>query len=229
MPLDGPWQLPELVPVGAGRGVVRLPELQNVPVTPAVLEIIDHPHFQRLRRVRQLGPTHLVYPGATHSRFEHSVGVYGTVIRYLRSLLQRESVRASLDEVDVRTVLMAGLLHDIGHYPFAHTLEALHHQGADTPRHEDVGCLVIAGQGPGLASAGPSIAALLDEQGDLGEALSLKRQVLTGFKTLFGDEHPDTLIATNNLAVLLKKMGQVDEAEALFRKTLAGMKEIESS
>ncbi|MDP6945983.1 MAG: HD domain-containing protein, partial [Myxococcota bacterium] len=164
MPIEGPWQIPELVPAGAGRGVIRLPELQNVPVTPAVAEIIDHPHFQRLRRVRQLGPTYLVYPGATHTRFEHSLGVYGTVVRYLQSLLQREVIRQSLDEVDVRTVLMAGLLHDIGHYPFAHTLEALHHRGSDTPRHEDVGCLVIEGRGPGLATGGPSIAALLDER-----------------------------------------------------------------
>ena len=151
MPLKGPWEIDELVPAGAGRGVIRLPELHNVPVTSAVLEVIDHPHFQRLRRVRQLGPTYLVYPGATHTRFEHSVGVYGMVVRYLQSLLQRPEVRASLDEVDVRTLLMAGLLHDIGHYPFAHTLEALHHQGAEAPRHEDVGCQIIAGQAPGLA------------------------------------------------------------------------------
>ena len=164
MAIAGPWDLPELVPTGAGRGVVRLPELQNVPITPAVMEIVDHPHFQRLRRVRQLGPTYLVYPGATHTRFEHSLGVYGTVVRYLQSLLQLPNVRASLDEVDVRTVLMAGLLHDVGHYPFAHTLEALHHQGADTPRHEEVGCQIICGQGPGLAQAGPSIGMLLSSR-----------------------------------------------------------------
>jgi HD superfamily phosphohydrolase len=161
MALDGPWGLPELVPAGAGRGVIRLPELHNIAVTEAVLGVIDHPHFQRLRRVRQLGPTHLVYPGATHTRFEHSLGVYGTVVRYLQSLLQQGQIRSSLDEVDVRTVLMAGLLHDIGHYPFAHTLEALHHQGADTPRHEEVGCQIIAGSASGLPHDGPPIAELL--------------------------------------------------------------------
>ena len=161
MTLDGPWSVPELVPIGAGRGVIRLPELQNVPVTSAVLEVIDHPHFQRLRRVRQLGPTYLVYPGATHTRFEHSLGVYGTVVRYLQSLLQQEQVRVSLNEEDVRTVLMAGLLHDIGHYPFAHTLEALHHVGADTPRHEEVGCQIIQGRASGLPHEGAPIAELL--------------------------------------------------------------------
>jgi uncharacterized protein len=161
MPLDGPWQIPELIPAGAGRGVIRLPELHNIPMTDGVLGVVDHPHFQRLRRVRQLGPTYLVYPGATHTRFEHSLGVYGTVVRYLQSLLQQAEIRLSLDEEDVRTVLMAGLLHDIGHYPFAHTLEALHHHGADTPRHEEVGCQIIEGNAAGLSRDIAPIAELL--------------------------------------------------------------------
>ncbi len=163
MPLDGPWSVPELVPAGAGRTVVRLPELDNVPMTAATVAVMDHPHFQRLRRVRMLGPTYMVYPGATHSRFEHSVGVYGTVIRYLQSLLQRERVRLSLDESDVRTVLMAGMLHDLGHYPFAHTLEAVHHRfGADTPRHEDLGTEIVFGTAPGLARVSRSLASVLE-------------------------------------------------------------------
>ena len=164
MPLEGPWQVDELVPPGAGRPVIRLPELHNVPLTKPVLSVIDHPHFQRLRRVRQLGPTYLVYPGATHTRFEHSIGVYGMVVRYLQSLLQQDVIRQSLDEVDVRTVLAAGLLHDIGHYPFAHTLEALHHQGADAPKHEEVGCQIIAGKAPGLTHEHPPIAEVLNKE-----------------------------------------------------------------
>ncbi|MEC9071444.1 MAG: HD domain-containing protein, partial [Myxococcota bacterium] len=133
MPVEHPFELPELAPTGAGRSVIRLPEVDNVPVTRAVMEVIDHPHFQRLRRVRQLGPTFMVYPGAVHTRFEHSVGVYGTAVRYLQALLQHAQVRQSLDETDVRVVLMAALLHDVGHYPFAHTLEAVHHPGYETP------------------------------------------------------------------------------------------------
>ncbi|MCA9516371.1 MAG: hypothetical protein KC635_15625, partial [Myxococcales bacterium] len=70
--------LAELRAPAAGQRVVRLPELDNVPLTAPVAAIVDHPHFQRLRRVRQLGPTWLVYPGATHTRFEHALGVYGT-------------------------------------------------------------------------------------------------------------------------------------------------------
>ncbi len=112
--------------------------------------VIDHPHFQRLRRVRQLGPTWLVYPGATHTRFEHSLGVYGTTVAYLRSLLAHPNVGASLSEEDVLTLLMAALLHDVGHYPFAHSLEALHYKGRDTPRHEELAALIVTGQVSGL-------------------------------------------------------------------------------
>lgn len=114
--------------------------------------------------MRQLGPTWLVYPGATHTRFEHSLGVYGTTVRYLQSLLARESVRQSLDEVDVRTVLMAGLLHDVGHYPFAHSLEALHHKARDTPRHEDLAVKIIEGRAPGLERTPDTIASRLERE-----------------------------------------------------------------
>ena len=162
-----PWRVAELSPAGAGRAVIRLPELDNVPIASSTLAVIDHPHFQRLRRVRQLGPTCFVYPGATHTRFEHCVGVYGTVVKYLRSLLQHESLRLSLDEVDVRTVLMAGLLHDIGHYPFAHTLEAVHRTASadvDTPRHEDLARDIVFGRAPGLAEAREPLAAVLERE-----------------------------------------------------------------
>lgn len=79
--------VPELAPPFARTAPVRIPELRNVALTRRVLRVIDHPDFQRLRRVLQLGPTHLVYPGAVHTRFEHSIGVYENVRHYLQSLL----------------------------------------------------------------------------------------------------------------------------------------------
>lgn len=127
-------------------GTVRVPELQNVRLTRRVQTVVDHPAFQRLRRVRQLGPTHLVYPGATHSRFEHSLGVYACVQRYVLNLLQTPAFEAAVEETDILAILLAGLLHDLGHYPFAHNLEALHLKGRDTPRHEDVGGRIILGE-----------------------------------------------------------------------------------
>ncbi len=136
----------ELGVSGTATGTIRVPELRNVTFTRRVRDVVDHPAFQRLRKVRQLGPTHFVYPGAVHTRFEHSLGVYSCVQLYLRNLLRTPAFAASVTEADLLTVLAAGLLHDIGHYPFAHSLEALHLKGRDTPRHEEVGGRIIRGE-----------------------------------------------------------------------------------
>jgi HD superfamily phosphohydrolase len=88
------------------------------------LTLIDTPPFQRLRRVRQLGFTDLVFPGAHHSRFEHSLGVAhvaGTALARLRSV----AGAPSLADADVRAFRSAALLHDVGHYPFSHAVEEL--------------------------------------------------------------------------------------------------------
>ena len=161
MSVQGAINVPELQGIGSGRASVRLPDLVSVPLTKRVLDVVDHPAFQRLRRVRQLGATFLVYPGATHTRFEHCLGVYGTARQYLLSLLQDENVRAMIDAEDVRTVLMAGLLHDLGHTPFAHTLEAAHGRFEEFPRHEDLVEDIIFGRA-GHWGAGVSLGRVLE-------------------------------------------------------------------
>ncbi len=143
--------IPEL---SSSTGTIRVPELRSVPLTPRIVAIVDHPAFQRLRRVRQLGPTHLVYPGAVHTRFEHSLGVFDMARTYLAALLRRPEA-ASLTEADVSACLLAALLHDLGHYPFAHSLEALHHPGRDTPRHEDLTARILLGEVPSLRGERP--------------------------------------------------------------------------
>lgn len=150
MPNPSATSLPELGLSTHATTSLRIPEGRNITLTPRVLEIIDHPAFQRLRRVRMLGPTHFVYPGAVHTRFEHSLGVFGCVQWYLLQLLRNPAFAASATEHDLLTVLAAGLLHDIGHYPFAHSLEALHLKGRDAPRHEEVGGRIIHGHFPHL-------------------------------------------------------------------------------
>ena len=97
--------------------VVRDPLWNNIRLEPQALAIIDTPAFQRLRYVRQLGHAFLVYPGATHTRFEHALGAYHLACRVTR-------------ELDVQ---LAALLHDIGHYPFSHALEE-----AGLPPHESL-------------------------------------------------------------------------------------------
>jgi uncharacterized protein len=122
--------------------VVRDPLWNNIRLEPEALAVIDTPAFQRLRYVRQLGHAFLVYPGATHTRFEHALGTY-----HLAGRLTQD-----------RDVRLAALLHDIGHYPFSHALEE-----AGLPRHESLGSRYLR-SGPlarVLEDAGVSVERLL--------------------------------------------------------------------
>ncbi len=159
------FDLPEFYLGAAGSGSVRIPDLRNVPLNDRVEAIVDHPAFQRLRSIRQLGPTHLVYPGAVHTRFEHTLGVYGSVLDFVESLLQNPNFADSVTETDLLAVVAAGLVHDIGHYPFAHSLEALHLKGRDTPRHEEVGGRIVRGEVEHLRGERPIGAILADDWG----------------------------------------------------------------
>ena len=115
--------------------IIRDPLWNNIAVDPLAIRLIDTPAFQRLRYVRQLGLAFLVYPGATHSRFEHALGTYHLARRALSLLGDRGAVGEADREV-CATVRVAALLHDIGHYPFSHALEeigALHHEEVARP------------------------------------------------------------------------------------------------
>ncbi len=103
---------------------VRDPLWNTIRLDPIAVEIIDTPAFQRLRYIRQLGFAHLVYPGATHTRFDHALGVYHLARTALRGMADRDpGIRE--DDPDVRLIPYAALLHDIGHYAFSHAIEEL--------------------------------------------------------------------------------------------------------
>ncbi|MCF8326224.1 MAG: HD domain-containing protein [Leadbetterella sp.] len=85
-----------------------------------IFEIIQHPYFQRLRRIKQLGMAELVYPGAFHSRFQHALGAMYLMNEALNTL---QSKGLLVMEVEREAALVAILLHDIGHGPFSHVLE----------------------------------------------------------------------------------------------------------
>ncbi|MDR0787337.1 MAG: HD domain-containing protein [Gemmatimonadota bacterium] len=104
--------------------MIRDPLWNTIRIDPLALRIIDTPTFQRLRHVRQLGHAFLVYPGATHTRFDHALGVYHLARRTMRMLAERGELR-HVDPLDQELVPYAALLHDIGHYPFSHALEEL--------------------------------------------------------------------------------------------------------
>jgi HD superfamily phosphohydrolase len=120
-------------------------------------EIINHSLFQRLRRIRQLGLTDMVYPGATHTRFEHSLGVmhlatlmYDAIVsnRNNQKLLkERLSYNAKELEKDKQLLRLAALLHDTGHAPFSHASEEVMpvNERNEIYKHEDYSCEIIKG------------------------------------------------------------------------------------
>ena len=102
------------------------------------IEIIDNPVFQRLRRIRQLAGAHLVYPGAQHSRFEHSLGTMH-IASQAASILKEKNY-LGLD--DVENLRLAALLHDIGHGPFSHLFEEVLYKKRKIS-HEKIGEKII--------------------------------------------------------------------------------------
>ncbi len=115
------------------KEVIRDPLWDNVPLDATALEVLDTSAVQRLRYVRQLGHAFLVYPGATHSRFEHALGAFHLAQRAIGMLDARGDL-GGVPPGDRQAVALAALLHDIGHYPFSHALEE-----AGFPGHEALG------------------------------------------------------------------------------------------
>src|SRR5215210_6414170 len=113
--------------------VIRDPLWDNIRLDGPALLALDTVAVQRLRYVRQVGHAFLVYPGATHTRFEHALGAYHLTRRALASLEERGELEF-VPPADCLAVRLAALLHDIGHYPFSHALEE-----AGFPSHELLG------------------------------------------------------------------------------------------
>ncbi|MGL5912859.1 MAG: HD domain-containing protein, partial [Bacteroidales bacterium] len=88
--------------------------------TSLAYELISHPYFQRLRGIKQLGLTHLVYPAACHSRFQHALGAMHLMHQAIETL---QSKGQDISEAEAEAAECAILLHDIGHSPFSHALE----------------------------------------------------------------------------------------------------------
>ena len=92
---------------------------KNTPTDMLAWKLIQTPEFQRLRRIKQLGVSELVFPSATHTRFAHSIGVYH-IARKLMSVVEQSMKKSEYNPKRAQTVLIASLLHDIGHGPFSH-------------------------------------------------------------------------------------------------------------
>ena len=102
-----------------------------------VYDVLQHPYVQRLNRIRQLGLSYLVYPGAMHSRFGHSLGAMHLMQEAIRSLRLKG---IEITDAEETSAMIAILLHDVGHGPFSHVLE---HTLVDDVTHEDISLLMM--------------------------------------------------------------------------------------
>jgi HD superfamily phosphohydrolase len=143
---------------GTSNPIARVPELAaaqtntvqaapgvHVPVTEGLRSVLDHRLFRRLNSVSQLGLVSQIYPGAKHSRREHSLGTYANVQRMIKVLYEDQAsplFRQLVSVSDIKATLLASLLHDIGQFPLAHDLEEIDGQVFD---HDDLTESMISG------------------------------------------------------------------------------------
>ncbi len=126
--------IPEVAALDTRRDLIRIPPETDVPLTDRVRAVIDTAEFRRLAHVSQLGLVSLVYPAAIHTRFEHCLGVYRLALLYLKQLANDERFSRAVSPCEAETFIAAALLHDLGHWPFCHTLEDI--RLPSVPDHE---------------------------------------------------------------------------------------------
>jgi len=123
---------------GNKKKIINDPVHGFISITNNILhDIIEHPYYQRLRRIKQLGLTHLVYPGAMHTRFQHAIGAMFLMDEALKILRQKKH---DISAKEAKAAKAAILMHDIGHGPFSHALE---HSIVDDITHEKISMLMM--------------------------------------------------------------------------------------
>jgi HD superfamily phosphohydrolase len=105
--------------------------------TELIFDLIEHPYFQRLRYIKQVGMTHLVYPGALHTRFHHALGAMHLMSMAIETLRNKDH---QISDEEEEAVTIAILLHDIGHGPFSHALEE---SIVENISHEDISTMIM--------------------------------------------------------------------------------------
>lgn len=126
--------LPEVASLATAGSLVRIPPEMDVPISSRVRQIIDSLPMRRLGRVSQLGLVALVYPGAVHSRLEHSLGVYRNALLVVSQLARDPGFSNCVSGAEAEAFVLAALVHDLGHWPYCHPIEDM--RLAEVPRHE---------------------------------------------------------------------------------------------
>jgi len=142
------------VPQSTRSKILNDPIYGFITIPGKLLQVIDHPWFQRLRHIKQLGLTHMVYPGALNTRFHHAIGAMHLMSEAIEVL---RSKGHAISEEESFGAKVAILLHDIGHGPFSHTLE---HSLIEGISHEAIGAWAmdeLNKQFDGLLSVGIAI------------------------------------------------------------------------
>ncbi len=201
---------------------VRDPLWKNIYLSKGMKRLISLAPFQKLGRIKQLGPAFHVYPGAVHTRLNHSLGVFHLARLLFLSLLEREErvegIGGELDFIDtegVKSFLTAALLHDLGHFPFAHSLKEL-----PLDSHEALGAEGILSEPIApvireeIGCEPKRVAAIIDEEMD-AEA---DEQVLYFRRLLSGVMDPDKLDYLNRDAYFCGVPYGIQDTEYVFNK-----------
>jgi HD superfamily phosphohydrolase len=168
---------------------IRDPVWKNIALSRPLLRLVELPAFQKMGGVKQLGPTYLVYPGATHTRLNHSLGVVHLARRMIQHLLMNGTATVGQARVPritlegVKAFLCAALLHDVGHYPYAHSLKELEvatHESLTAARISEADFSRVIRDELGTDPA--LVAAIVDPQRSYGgtEELQFYRNLLSG-------------------------------------------------
>jgi len=165
----------------------------HIYMTDKFASLTESSAFRRLNRIMQLGPVYLVYPGATHTRASHSIGVYHIGRRLLQNLTER-GASAWLSREGIKSFLAACLLHDLGHFPYTHSLKELSHKQGLLSSHEALTAAAVLKEPLksliGEAGADPALtAAIVDKD----MAFPVCGELLFYRKLLSGALDPDKL------------------------------------
>ncbi|MBC8043922.1 MAG: HD domain-containing protein [Rhizobacter sp.] len=183
-------------------GFIRVPVWGHIALAAPLKSVLSHPNFLRLKGIRQLSFAHQVFPGATHTRFEHSLGVYHLMKLILQRLttselamsLQTDAFR--FDENACKLLMASCLLHDVGHYPHAHVVEDLEIASTGKPvfdHHQDLTESFVFENIKGFGS----LAGILEEEWDLDVRQVVQmvegRKPLAFSKVISGTLDPDKM------------------------------------